>query len=282
MRGSRLSAVVRIVLSSSVPVLFLLVIIVGFFGATIAPFDPSEINLGARYQLPFQSVTHILGTDQLGRDILSRILAGAQLSLSLTTIVISLAGFAGVLIGMASGYAGGRTDAFLMRCTDAMLALPGIMLALLMVAVLGTNFWSVTIALLLVSWARYARFVRGEVLTLRSCEFVDAAVVCGTHPLKILWVHFFPNIVNAVVVLFTLDIGRIILLESSLAFLGLGLPADSGAWGASIAEGKPYLQTAPWVPLMPALAMMTTIMISNGFGNWVSGRLDPRVRTAEQ
>lgn len=263
------------------PVAFAAWCAVGLGGQLIAPADPSAVSLTARYIPPLTSLEHPLGTDQIGRDILSRTLVGASLSLSLTAIVIACAGTFGVLMGMIAGFAGGHVDTVVMRLVDAMLALPGIMLALLVVAVISPGFWSVAIALMLVDWSRYARFVRGEVLSLRTREYVEAAIVCGTASYKVLWRHFLPNVLNAVVVLFTLDIGRIVLLESSLAFLGLGLPPERGAWGSSIAEGKAYIQFAPWIPLTPALAMMVTILLANSFGNWLSDRLDPRLRAAD-
>jgi peptide/nickel transport system permease protein len=265
-----------------VPVLFALLLVVGLAGRWIAPLDPGEIDLISRFQPPLENWDHILGTDQLGRDVLSRMLTGAALSMTLAALVIVFAATIGLAVGMIAGFFGGRTDTVLMRLTDAMLAIPAIMLALLLVAVLGPGFWNVVIALLLVTWARYARFVRGEVLALRSREFVEASIVCGTHPLKILWRHFLPNIVNSVIVVLTLDVGRIILLESSLAFLGLGLPPDSGAWGSTISEGKAYLQIAPWIALVPACAMMVTILLANSFGNWLSDLLNPRLRRAAQ
>lgn len=266
----------------TLPLVFAIYVAVGLAGQVIAPKDPSDVNLRARYIEPLTSWTNILGTDQIGRDILSRTLVGASLSLSLTAFVILCASIIGVTIGMISGFVGGAVDAALMRLVDAMLALPGIMLALLLVAIISPGFWSVALALILVDWARYARFVRGEVLSLRSRDYIDAAVVCGTSSAKILWRHFLPNVLNSVVVLLTLDIGRIILLESSLAFLGLGMPPDRGAWGSSISEGKSYLQVAPWIALVPALAMMVTILLANSFGNWLSDRLDPRLRAAGQ
>lgn len=263
------------------PIVFAGWCMIGLAGQIIAPTDPSTVDLTARYIPPLMSLEHPLGTDQIGRDILSRTLVGASLSLSLTAIVIACAGTFGVLLGMIAGFAGGIIDAVVMRLVDSTLALPGIMLALLVVAVISPGFWSVAIALMLVDWSRYARFVRGEVLSLRTREYVDAAIVCGTPAYKVLWRHFLPNVLNAVVVLFTLDIGRIVLLESSLAFLGLGLPPERGAWGSSIAEGKAYIQIAPWIPLTPALAMMITILLANSFGNWLSDRLDPRLRASE-
>ena len=202
------------------PVVFILLAAIGLAGGTLSPSDPGEIDLTQRYELPLQSLEHPLGTDQLGRDIFSRTLVGASLSLSLAFVVIVAAGVLGCLVGMIAGFAGGATDSALMRLTDAMLALPGIMIALFLCAVVGAGFWSVALALMLVTWARYARFVRGEVLTLRSREYIDAAIVCGTRFTMILLRHFLPNIVNSVVVVLTLDIGRVILLESSLAFLG--------------------------------------------------------------
>jgi peptide/nickel transport system permease protein len=260
------------------PGLSVIFLLVGLSGQWLAPRDANDIDLVARFQPPFESLSRPFGTDQLGRDILSRTLVGASLSLSLAASVIVLSGSIGISIGMIAGFVGERTDAILMRIVDAMLAIPAIMLALLLVAVIGAGFWSVVVALMLVTWARYARFVRAEVMALRSREYIDAAVVCGTPLLRILWRHFLPNILNSIVVLLTLDIGRIILLESSLAFLGLGLPPDRGAWGSTIAEGKAYLQAAPWIALTPALAMMVTIVLANGFGNWLSDWLDPRLR----
>jgi peptide/nickel transport system permease protein len=262
------------------PAAFLLLVVVGLGGRFLAPHDPSQVELGMRYIEPFRDLQHLLGTDQLGRDILSRTLTGASLSLAITTLVIASAGTIGIGIGLAAGFLGGRTDEILMRLTDAMLALPAVMIALFLVAVIGAGFWSVVAALMLVTWARYARFVRGEVLSLRSMDFIDAAIVCATPTWMILWRHFLPNVINAVVVLLTLDIGRVILLESSLAFLGLGLSPEQGAWGSTIAEGKQYLQTAPWIPLTPAVAMMVTIMLANSFGNWLSDELDPKLRAA--
>ena len=272
--------VLRMLWGWMLPALFAFYVVIGLLGSLIAPMDPSEVDLRARYVKPLTSAAHILGTDQIGRDILSRTLTGASLSLSLTAIVIACASAFGLLIGMIAGFSGGSVDAALMRFVDATLALPGILLALLLVAILSPGFWSVALALVLVDWARYARFVRGEVLSLRNREYVDAAIISGVNTGVILWRHFLPNILNSVVVLLTLDIGRIILLESSLAFLGLGMPPDQGAWGSTIAEGKSYLQFAPWISLIPAAAMMITILLANTFGNWLSDRLDPRLRAA--
>jgi peptide/nickel transport system permease protein len=267
-------------LSRVLPIAFILLVIIGLAGKFIAPQDPSEVDLTLRFIPPFHDLHHLLGTDQLGRDVLSRTLTGASLSLAITTIVIATAGMIGTGIGLAAGFLGGRWDEVLMRITDAMLSLPAVMIALFLVAVIGPGFWSVVVSLMLVTWARYARFIRGEVLSLRSMEFIDAAIVSGTRTLTILRRHFLPNVINAVVVLLTLDIGRVILLESSLAFLGLGLSPEGGAWGSTIAEGKLYLETAPWVPLTPAVAMMVTIMLANAFGNWLSDALDPKARAA--
>jgi peptide/nickel transport system permease protein len=261
-----------------VPVTFVVLIVVELLGAFLAPGDPSQIALDQRYIVPFTQWAHVLGTDQLGRDILTRVLAGASISLSVTALSIVIASVVGVTVGMVAGFFGGFVDSVAMRLADAMLSLPTIMVALFLVAVLDPGFWSVVTAIALVTWARYSRFVRSQVLSLRTREFIDAAIICGTPPGKILWRHFLPNVVNSIVVLLTLDIGRIILLESSLAFLGLGLPPDSGAWGASVFEGKAYLPFAPWIALTPAVAMMITIISANAFGNWLSDRLDPRLR----
>ena len=271
----------RVVWRWLLPAVFAAYVTLGLIGRVIAPSDPSQVALNERYIPPLTSFEHVLGTDHLGRDVLSRILVGASISLSVAAIAILVASMFGVTIGMVSGFLGGPIDALFMRFADAMLSLPTIMVALLLVAVLEPGFWSVIIAIMLVSWARYARFVRGEVLSLRSREFIDAAIICGTPSLQVLWRHFLPNVINSVVVLLTLDIGRVILLESSLAFLGLGLPPDRGAWGSSIYEGKAYLQFAPWIALMPGLAIMITVILANSFGNWLSDCLDPRLRSSE-
>jgi peptide/nickel transport system permease protein len=262
----------------ALPVFFAAFVLVALSGQWLAPRDPNDIDLISRFQPPFHSLENLLGTDQLGRDILSRTLVGASLSLSLAAAVISLSGLIGISVGMMAGFIGGAADAILMRFVDAMLSIPAVMLTLLLIAVMGTGFWSVVIALMLVTWARYARFVRAEVMVLQSREYIDAAIICGTPSSKILWRHFLPNIINSILVLLTLDIGRVILLESSLAFLGLGLPPDRAAWGATIAEGKAYLQVAPWITLAPAFGMSATILLANAFGNWMSDHLDPRLR----
>ena len=263
------------------PVAFVTFVTIGLCGSIIAPIDPSQISLTERYLPPFLNKAHLLGTDHLGRDILSRVLVGASISLSVAALSIFIASGFGVLIGLVAGFFRGLVESVLMRMADAMLALPTIMVALLLLAILAPGFWSVVVAIMLVTWARYARFVRGEVLSLRTREYIDAAIICGTPSIKILWRHFLPNVLNSVVVLLTLDIGRVILLESSLAFLGLGLPPDRGAWGASIAEGKTYLQIAPWIALLPGLAMTITILLANSFGNWLSDHLDPRLRASQ-
>lgn len=264
------------------PVAFAAFVGVGLCGNVLAPADPAFVDLANRYIPPFVQAAHPLGTDQLGRDILSRALVGANLSLSIAALSILVASTWGIAVGMIAGYFGGAAEIVLMRLADAMLSLPTIMIALLLVAIMEPGFWSVVAAVVMVTWARYARFIRGEVVAIRSREFLSAAVVCGTPAWKILWHHVLPNVLNAVVVLLTLDIGRVILLESSLAFLGLGLPPDRGAWGSTIFEGKVYLEIAPWIVLVPSAAMTVAVLLANSFGNWLSDRLDPRLRALER
>ena len=221
---------------------------------------------------------HILGTDKLGRDMLSRIIYGARISLTVSLIAIFVGGIIGTVLGLISGYFGGRTDAVIMRLVDISLALPTILLALVLVAVVGPSFGTVITVLVVLLWARYARLVRGETLAIKELDFIARARVAGASAIRIMLKYIFPNVVNSLIVLATLQVGYVILFESSLSFLGAGLPRAEPAWGVMVADGRELIVTAWWVSMFPGLAIMLTVLALNLLGDWLRDHLDPKLR----
>lgn len=246
----------------------------------IAPHDPGEQSFLASLDPPVWQEKgtweHVLGTDQLGRDILSRLLYGAQLSLLVSFFAIVIAGSVGVALGILAGYVGGAIDSLVMRLVDAFLAMPFILMALAFVAALGTGLTNIIIVMAITNWARYARLVRGEVLTVRQRDFIALARVAGLPRWKIAWRHILPNIANSIIVLATLDLGRVIILEASLSFLGLGIQPPSVSWGLMLADGRSYMTVAWWLTALPGLAILLSVLSMNIVGDWIRDRLDPR------
>ncbi|MBI2359779.1 MAG: ABC transporter permease [Deltaproteobacteria bacterium] len=263
-------------------------IIFGFFVAIavvadwITPYSPYATALSNRLVPPFWEETgtlaHLLGTDRLGRDILSRIIYGARVSLVAGLAAVAVGGTAGTILGLLSGYFGRWADGIIMRATDAMLSLPIILIALLFAVTLGPSFGNLILVLVLVMWARFARLVRGEVLTWKEREFVALARVAGCSTLRILCRHIFPNVVNPLMVLATLQVGWVIIVESSLSFLGAGIPPPTPSWGAMIADGRAYVTTAWWLSFFPGLALVLVVLAINLLGDWLRDFLDPRLR----
>ena len=248
----------------------------------IAPYDPLRGSLAKRLKPPVWmaggSSDHLLGTDKLGRDILSRMIYGARVSLAVSLIAIVVGGVIGVALGLVSGYFGGKTDALLMRLVDISLSLPTILLALVLVAAVGPSFGTVIIVLVVLLWSRYARLVRGETLVIKERDFIARARVAGASHVRIMARYLFPNVVNSLTVLATLQVGYVILLESALSFLGAGLPRPTPAWGLMIADGRELIVTAWWVSMFPGLAIMLTVLALNLLGDWLRDHLDPRLR----
>ena len=248
----------------------------------IAPYDPLRGSLAKRLKPPVWmeggSADHLLGTDKLGRDILSRMILGARVSLAVSLIAIVVGGIIGVALGLVSGYFGGKTDALLMRLVDISLSLPTILLALVLVAAVGPSFGTVIIVLVVLLWARYARLVRGETLVIKERDFIARARVAGASHARIMFRYMFPNVVNSLTVLATLQVGYVILLESALSFLGAGLPRPTPAWGLMIADGRELIVTAWWVSMFPGLAIMLTVLALNLLGDWLRDHLDPKLR----
>jgi peptide/nickel transport system permease protein len=248
----------------------------------LAPHSPVQVRMDLALKPPWfmegGQPGYLLGTDPLGRDILSRVMHGARASLLVALLSIGFAAVAGTALGLLSGYAGGWLDALIMRTVDVVLTFPVILLALVFVVTLGPSLWVVTAILGLVLWSRFARLVRGEVLSWKEREFVAYARSVGASPLRIACVHVLPNIVNSVVVLVTLQVGFAIVVEASLSFLGAGVPPPAPTWGGMIASGRAYVETAWWLVVFPGLAVALTVTSFNLFGDWLRDTLDPTLR----
>jgi len=259
-----------------------LLVIPAALAPQIAPYDPLKGSLAKRLRPPVWqeggSVDHLLGTDKLGRDILSRMMHGARVSLAVSLVAILVGGIIGTGLGIMSGYFGGRVDAVLMRLVDISLSLPTILLALVLVAAVGPSFGTVIIVLVVLLWARYARLVRGETLSIKERDFIARARVAGASHTRIMTRYIFPNVVNSLIVLATLQVGYVILLESALSFLGAGLPRPTPAWGLMVADGRELIVTAWWVSMFPGLAIMLTVLALNLLGDWLRDHFDPKLR----
>ena len=267
-----------------IPLLILagLLFVPAIFADVIAPHDPVKINLSDRLQPPAWleggSFTYFLGTDRQGFDILSRIVHGARISLAISLLAIALGGGVGTLLGLIAAYRGGWVDTLIMRIVDIKLAFPSILLALVLVAVMGGGFTTVVLVIALLLWARFARMVRGEALSIKEQDFIARAQVAGASPMRIMMRHIFPNVVNTVVVLATLEIGHVIILESTLSFLGAGLQQPTPAWGLMVADGRTLIVSAWWLFFFPTLAIILTVLAMNLLGDWLRDRLDPKLR----
>ena len=263
-------------------ILLIALVIPALFAEIIAPHDPIDGELRSRLLPPAWTDggdwSHPLGTDRLGRDILSRMIHGARTAALVSLAALAVGGAVGSSLGLLAGYFGGWWDHVIMRLVDISLSLPLILLALVLVVLFepGTATTVGVVALLL--WSRYARQVRAEALTLKEMDFVARARVAGASNLRIILRHIFPNVVNTIIVLATLQVGNVILLEASLSFLGAGIPPPNPAWGVMIAEGRDYITTSWWLSVIPGLAIMFTVLSMNLFGDWLRDRLDPKLR----
>ncbi len=246
------------------------------------PKDPLAQDLLSRLQPPFWqeggSLLHPLGTDNLGRDVLARILYGSRVSLLVGFASVLVAELAGIALGLVSGYYGGRIDSVIMRTADVFMAYPFMLLTISVIAVLGSSLVNLILVLGLSDWTTYARTVRGSVLSIRKKEFVEASRAVGTPGRVILWRHVLPNVVSPVVVLGTLRVASVIIWESGLSFLGMGVPPPMPTWGRMLAEGRVYITDAWWLVTFPGLAIMVTILAINLLGDGLRDALDPRLR----
>lgn len=255
-------------------VLALLTVIASIFAPAIAPYDPAaqDLNLG----LSTPTWQHLLGTDHLGRDILSRLLWAGQVSITLTAIVLCLSASIGVGIGVCAGYFGGVVDEILMRFVDLFLALPKQILALALVGILGSGFPNLVLALTIGWWPTYARLVRSQVLSAKSTAFVEAAFALGGSPLYIIRVHLLPALLGPVLVQLSLDVGAGILAIAGLSFLGLGIQPPSPEWGTMLVDARPFMQAAPRLVIAPGVAILVTVFGFNALAESLESWLDPR------
>ena len=251
-----------------------LILLVAIFAPYLAPQDPFDGNMRNVLQPP--SAEHLLGTDKLGRDTLSRIIAGTQVSLFMTICLVILLAIVGSLVGITSGYFGGKVEMILMRIADMMLAFPGVVLAIAIAGILGGSVVNTILALLVVGWAKYARLVRSLVIKLRNNDFIIAAQVNGTKTINILWRHILPNILPMVVITGAMDIGTMMMEIAGLSFLGFGAQPPTPEWGLMLNEGRQYIQTAPWLMIYPGMAIFIVVATFNLWGDSLRDVLDPR------
>jgi peptide/nickel transport system permease protein len=258
------------------------VMLAAAFAPLVAPFDPLEQDIGQRLREPgwqdAQGRVHPLGTDHLGRDILSRIVFGSRIALVVGLAAVVISGLLGMLIGLLAGYFGERVDDFLMRLADIQLAFPFILLAIAVIGVLGPSLRNIIIVIGVSSWVVYARVVRGEVLSIREREYVQAAIALGSQHWRVLRHHVLPNTLTPWLVVATLDMARVIVIESALSFLGLGVQPPTPTWGGMLADGRVYLSTAWWLATFPGLAILITVLGINLFGDGLRDTLDPRLK----
>lgn len=256
---------------------------------SVTLIDAQEIDASAQigdqiqvFSRPGGSSKFLLGTDHLGRDVLSRVIYGARISLLVSIITLLVGGSIGITMGLVAGYYGGFIDEFLMRLVDIKLAIPLILIALVLVITLGQSLWIIVTVLCLFIWPRFARQVRGEVLQLKHMDYVSLAKVSGASTARILFIHIFPGTINTLIVVSTLQVGIVILLESTLSFLGAGVPPPTPAWGSMVADGRDKLAGGVWwISTFPGVAIMLTVMSLNWFGDWLRDTLDPRLRQLE-
>jgi peptide/nickel transport system permease protein len=262
--------------------ILVLLIVPALFAPWLAPHDPLEGRLSHKLRPPVWvtggSWESPLGTDPLGRDILSRMIYGARVSLSVSLVAIFIGGIVGTVLGLLAGYFGGWTDSLIMRAVDVAFSLPTILLGLVLAVVIGPSFRTVIVIVAFLLWARYARQVRGEVLTVKQHDFVAQARIAGCSHVRILFGHILPNVTNTLIVLATLQVGYVILLEGTLSFLGVGIPPPTPAWGLMVATGRSLIVSAWWVSFFPGLAIVLTVLVLNLIGDWLRDRLDPKLR----
>lgn len=262
----------------------IVVVICGVAAPLIAPYDPLEQNLSYVLQPPGHSVadgTFWLGTDALGRDLLSKIIYGARISLLIGVLTVVIRGSLGMLIGLTAGYYGGKIDDLMMRIADIQLTMPFLIIAIAVLVVLGPGLINVIIVLGLTGWVYIGRVVRSEALSIRQRDFITAARASGASNFDIIRRHVLPNTTSAVLVIGTLEVASVIVSEASLSFLGLGVGALTPSWGKEIAEGRNYAAVAWWLSVFPGLAIFLTVLAINILGDWLRDRWDPRLRRSE-
>jgi peptide/nickel transport system permease protein len=256
-----------------------MVVLAAIFAPFIAPHDPNDQDVSRRLLPPFEAgSTYILGTDQVGRDVLSRIIYGTRVALIVGLSAVALSGAIGITLGLLSGFYGGYVDDLIGWVSNVELAFPFVLLAIAVVAVIGANLVNLVVVLSIVAWVTYARIVRAETLAIRDLEFVQAARTIGVGDIRILFRHILPNVMTPVIVIATFEVARMIISEASLSFLGLGVEPRIPSWGSMLADGRQYLATAWWIATFPGLGIVLTVLAINLVGDWLRDVLDPRLQ----
>jgi peptide/nickel transport system permease protein len=263
-------------------ILVLIIVIAAILAPVIVPHDPTSQSLHDRLTPPFWypdgSATHILGTDDLGRDVLSRIIYGARTSIIIATIVVLLAGAFGVSMGLYAGYKGGRTDTIIMRIVDTQLAFPGLLLALIIITTLGASFALLVIILAIDGWMVYARMTRGIVLSAREKPYVEAAELVGCGHKRIIFRHILPNLLSPLITLAILEFARVVIAEAALSFIGIGIQPPQISWGLDVTNGRNYIFNAWWLVTFPGIAIAVTVLGLNLVASWLRIFSDPQER----
>ena len=265
------------------PLAIILILLIMAIGAPwLSPYSPTEQSLIERMRPPAWiargSWAHPLGTDLFGRDILSRVIHGARVSLSVALVAIIVAGIIGTFVGLIAGYFGGWWEIVLMRVVDAFLAVPAVLVAIVLASTQGPSFENVVIVIGLLYWPRYARQIRGETLSIKQADYVKLARIAGCSAPRIIVMHVLPNLVPSLLVLGSLQVGSAIILEATLSFLGVGIPPPQPAWGVIVEDGRGMLASAWWISLFPGIAIAVTVLAFNMLGDWMRDKLDPRLR----
>ena len=259
-----------------------IVVFAAVFAPIIAPYSPTKQTLPDKLLPPAWqeegTSEHLLGTDILGRDILSRLIHGARVSMIVASTALLSGGVVGGALGIVSGYVGGKVDTLIMRAVDATLAFPTILFALLLAVTMGQGVLTVVLAVTLILWARFARVTRGEVLALKNNDYIALARIHGCSSFRIMAIHIMPNVFNTFMVMLTLHVGLVILTEASLSFLGAGIPPPTPSWGQMVADGRAKVASAWWISIIPGLAITMVVIAFNVFGDWLRDRLDPKLR----
>jgi len=257
-----------------------LILLCACLAPIMSPHDPERINMVDRRIAPFETTDHPLGTDVMGRDMASRMIYGARTTVFISLVALATGAFVGSILGMIAGYKGGWSDILIMRVSDAALGFPTVLVAMIIVTLLGAGMENIVLAVVITVWARFARMIRGDVLAIKEYDFVTSAKIAGVSTPVIIARHIFPNTVNTLMVITSLQVGQVILLEASLSFLGLGLPPGAPAWGIMVSEGRTVILEVWWLALFPGLAITIVVLAFNFFGDWLRDTLDPKLRRA--
>ena len=253
-------------------------LVCAIFAPLLAPHDPTKISILDAKLAPGENWSYPLGTDVLGQDMLSRLIYGARTAVFIGMVALGTGALVGTVLGLVSGFQTGWLDALIMRVADAVMGFPTILVAMIIVTILGAGMENIILAVALTVWARFARMIRGEVLSIKELDFITLAKIAGVSAPVIIARHVFPNTVNTLLVITSLQVGQVILLEASLSFLGLGLPVGAPAWGIMVSEGRAVILDVWWLSLFPGLAITIVVLAFNFFGDWLRDALDPKLR----